>query len=518
MVEPGIEPRSNDILNQILTNRGILWQDLSTNVNDLPDEALLPNIEAVADRISRAMFRNEPLVIFGHDDPDGITSTYILYQFFNTCGYQKHNYFIPNRNIEPHGIQQGFVDFVQERGFSLAITVDNGIASYDGVEKLKQLGCDTIIVDHHLIQPEQLPQAYAILNPQLPESQYPYKMLAGVGVVLMLIRYLATRLDHAVPPSAYFWASVGSIADKVPMNGLNRIVVRHAIENWEAMNDPSLEFLLRNNNRIDSPTDVFNFMQTTARLIANGREERGQHTAMRFLLEQGDAKAQLFQQMEGQRRKWESELNRVFSFLDTITAGFEGNAFIYFDDEDVIPYSLLGTAATYVLGKLDIPTIMLKVHNDDIVCEGRCGEGFNMVEAFRHCKDFLKQYGGHVRAAGFTLETANYDGFLECYNRYLNENPSAISTGAAVADAEAYLDELDPATWESLEILLPFGQQNPEPQIRVRNTNLDALQQHFNIEHGSAAQNQRGNMDAILSWRGIRSVRVLAWTECGTMD
>ncbi|HOZ00482.1 MAG TPA: DHH family phosphoesterase [Candidatus Syntrophosphaera sp.] len=512
MVEPSAQPGRSPLLEQITDKRGLQGADLAADIYTLPDEGLLANIDKVAERIGNALYRNEPLAIFGHDDPDGVTSTYILYQFLNSCGYQKHNYFIPNRNLEPHGIQQSFVDFVAKNGYKLAITVDNGISSQSGVAKLKALGCETIVVDHHLIQPEQLPDALAIVNPQLPECQYPFKQLAGVGVTLMLVRYLGRILEHPVPLSAYFWTAVGSIADKVPMTGLNRILARHVIEHWDELDDPSIEFLARNHTRIDGAMDIFNFMQATARLIANGREEGGQHTALRFLLQRSDAKARLFQNLEEQKNQWEGELNRVFSFLDTVSAGFEGNGFIYFDDDDVIPYALLGTASTYILGKLGIPTLMLKLHNGDIVCEGRCGEGFNMVEAFRACKGLLKQFGGHVRAAGFVLEQANYDAFLECYNDFLAKNPvlapSATDEGY---DAVLALDEFDDANWRDLEYLLPFGQQNPEPRILVPQASLDALQGVFILEHGSLGIPPGKTGAATVHWKGRNSARVLAF-------
>lgn len=512
MTEAQLSSDPQRLLQEIISRRGFAWNELQAGLDTLPDEALLANIDLVTERIRRALYANEPLVIFGHDDPDGLTSTFILYQFFNSCGYQKHNYFIPNRNLESHGVQQSFVEFVRDGGYSLVITVDNGIASLEGVDKLNQLGCDTIITDHHLIQPEQLPHAYAILNPQLPECRYPFKSLAGVGVVLMLIRHLGKVLEHPVPPASYFWAAVGSIADKVPMTGLNRIIVRHVFEHWEEMQDSSVEFLLRNNHRVSSYTDIFNFLQNTARLIANGREDGGQHTAMRFLLQVGDAKAELFQDMEMQKRKWDSELNHIFRFLDSIAAGFEGNSFVYFDDDSMIPYSLLGTAATYILNKLTVPTIILKLHNEHIVCEGRCGEGFNMVDAFRCCKEHLKQFGGHVKAAGFTLDPAHYDAFLECYSGYISATLSSEAPSAEpIVDANAEYSELNAQTWAALELLLPFGQQNPEPVISLREVNIDDLQLNFTVEFGGVSIPSGKTGNAIVHWKNPQTIRILSF-------
>lgn len=495
---------------QLKLSRTLLDQDDDPGLEALPEEALFANIEAVTERIRKAMYHNEPLVIFGHDDPDGITSTYILYDFFNSCGYQRHTYFIPNRNLEPHGIQASFIDHVRQNGYTLAIAVDNGITSAAGVEQLAALGCDTIIVDHHLIQPEQLPRAHAIMNPQLPLCRYPFKGLAGVGVVLMLIRYLGKVLEHPIHNAAYFWTAVGSIADKVPMTGLNRILVRHVLKHWDQITDPSIEFLARNFNRIGSLTDVFNFIQYTARLIANGREEGGQHTAMRFLLQMGDEKATLFQKLEAQKRSWEGELNRVFTFLDTITSGFAGNAFIYFDDDGVIPYNLLGTASTYIVSNHNIPTIMLKIHNGKMVCEGRCSDGFNMVDAFTHCRQHLLQYGGHAKAAGFTMDPAEYDGFLECYNDYLTQKlqKAEYNPGMKV-DVQASLDDLKEHNWRMMEYLLPFGQQNPEPLIMLPDTSIETLQQHLGIEYNSVSIPADKTADLLINWKSPSSVRII---------
>ncbi len=503
----------HDLLCSLLVARGFTEEVLEATLDDLPDEALFANIGEVAERIRSAMYRNEPMVIFGHDDPDGITSTYILYKFLESCGYQKHNYYIPNRNLEPHGIQAGFIDFVRKGGYKLVITVDNGISAKAGVEQLNALGCEVVITDHHLVQADTIPEAYTIMNPQLNSCQYPFKSLAGVGVVLMLIRYLGRIWEHPVDPASYFWAAVGSIADKVPMVGLNRIIVRHVLENFNMVHDETVEFLMRNYSRMNSLSDVYSFVLYTSRLIANGREANGQHTALRFILQLSDAKAKLFQDLEKQKNTWEGELNRVFGFLDSLSADFVGSYFVYYDDEDVIPYSLLGTAATYIVNKLRIPTIMLKFHNGDTVCEGRCGEGFNMVDSFSNCKAYLKQFGGHPKAAGFTMAPANYDAFLECFNAFLVQNWNALPANEFSWDAEAEIEDLTVDCWNKLEVLLPWGQMNSEPILLLRNVNRNQLVENINLDHSGVEVPHTGSGDAVVIWKGASMIRVLHWQE-----
>ncbi|MCK9556828.1 MAG: DHH family phosphoesterase [Candidatus Cloacimonetes bacterium] len=495
---------------RILKARNLLPIDMESSIDDLPDEGLFANIDKVSERIREAIFQNEPMVIFGHDDPDGITSTYILYNYLNSCGYQRHSYYIPNRNLEPHGIQAGFIEHVKKNGYKLVITVDNGISAFKGVEKLNDIGCDVIITDHHLVQSDMLPNAYAVMNPQLPSCEYPFKALAGVGVVLMLIRYLAKVWEHPIDPASYFWTAVGSLADKVPMIGINRILVRHVLKHFEEVSDHTVQFLLRNYSRVDNPTDVNNFLIYTSRLIANGREEGGQHTALRFILQLSDAKARLFEGLEEQKNIWEAELNHVFSFLETLAENFVGNFFVYYDEEDAIPYSLLGTASTFIVNRLGIPTIMLKHHNGNTVCEGRCGEGFNMVDAFTHCKDHLIQFGGHAKAAGFSMNTDSYDGFLECFTDYLSANLiSSNEVDEIHYDVECSLAEMNQEQWQKLEIMLPWGQKNPEPTLLIRGLKVSEMAGSWNLDCGGLHLMKDKEYDCLVLWRSANQLRIL---------
>jgi len=504
------------LLSQIMTARGFTQQDLHQTINDLPDEALLANIEIVAERIREALYRNEPLVIFGHDDPDGITSTYILYRYLNSCGYQKHKYFIPNRIIEHHGIQKSFIDYVKENKFPLVITVDNGISAFDGVEALNQLGCEVLVTDHHLVQPEQIPNAYSILNPQLSHCEYPYKMLAGVGVVLMLIRYLSKLLEHPIEPSLYFWAAIGSIADKVPMTGVNRILVRHVIENWDNLKDYTIDFLQRNYNRVSSVAEKLNFMQYCCRLIANGREENGQHIAMRFLLQVSDEKVRLFQLLEEEKNAWENALNNVFKLVDTLLEEYSGDAFIYYDDEDLIPYTLLGTAATYVVNNLRIPAIFIKKRCEVMVCEGRCTNTFNMVQAFTYCKDSLIQYGGHAKAAGFTMLPDKYNEFIEQFHSYLALHEAEIQSHDLKIDAVVSCSQISNKSWYDLESLLPFGQENPEPIILVKNCVMKQLNERFSIDSCSLKIQETGMLNIVFQLKNANLIKILDYNTVKT--
>lgn len=497
------------LFERVITARSKLEDLAEQSLASLPEESLFAHIEEAAYRIREALYRNEPLIIFGHDDPDGVTSTYLLYSFFTSCGFQRHAYYIPNRNFEPHGIQAGLINRVKEGAYKLLITVDNGISAYEGVEELNKLGCDVIITDHHLIQPELTPNAHSIINPHLPDCNYPFKALAGVGVALMLIRYLAKEWEHPIDNAAYFWTAVGSIADKVPMVGLNRLIVRYVINHFDAVQDDTIRFLVRNYKRMETKTDIFNFLSNTARLIANGREEAGEHKALSFILQLSDEKVRLFEELEEQKNIWENELGRVFNFLEPLTTDFVGNSFIYFDDEEAIPYSLLGTAATYIVNKLHIPTIIFKDHNGKMVCEGRCEDGFNMVEAFTHCKDHLIQFGGHAKAAGFSMDVESYDAFLECFNLYVQNNLKEMAEEEISYDTECTLSEMTEEAWERLELLLPWGQMNPEPTLLIKGLSKADLEDYWIVDGGGLRLNDSMPYDVLALWRNPNQIRIL---------
>ncbi len=505
------------LLSQVIKSRGYTEDELKRTLDDLPDEALLANIESVAERIRTALYDNEPMVIFGHDDPDGITSAYVLYRYLESCGYQKHHYFIPNRNLEHHGIQKSFIDFVKKEHYPLVITVDNGISAYEGVEILNQLGCDVLITDHHLVQPEQIPNAYAILNPQLPECEYPYKMLAGVGVVLMLVRYLSKLLEHPVEPALYFWTAIGSIADKVPMKNINRIIVRYVIDNFDSVKDNTIEFLLRNHNRISSVSDKACFLQYCCRLIANGREKDGQHIALRFMLQRSDEKVRLFQLLEEEKANWESSLNNVFKLVDTLLEDFDSEAFIYFDDEDLIPYPLLGTVATYVVNNMNIPAIFLKKRHDVMVCEGRCSTGFNMVEAFTYCKESLIQYGGHAKAAGFTMNPEKYNTFIELFHEYMKPQLEALKQMHNLhIDGVIDYHQLSNKLWQELDILIPYGQENPEPVLVINNCTIELLSDKFNVDNCGINLPNEGLWNIALQLKSANLLKILDYQPAQT--
>lgn len=355
---------------QILVNRNKTKADYQKQIQDLPDELLLKDLGVAIDRILQALYKNERIVIFGHDDPDGVTSTFLIYDFFDSCGFQNHYYYIPNRLVDHHGIQDSLVDYLKIKEADLLITVDNGISSKDKVEEIKALGIDVVITDHHLFVQENIPLATAVVNPKRSDCSYPYDMIAGVGVALLLVTALAKRLDKKIKASYYFWTAVGSLADRVPMADVNWIIVRHVLEHWEEIEDNTINMLKSICNPINNNFDKINFLTYSYRMIANGRDDGGNHHGLQFMLANEKEKYDEFSLIQTEKKANEQNLFGLNVIIGEILADYDGKGVIFFDHDNRIPGPLLGTCATFLVNSLYEPVIMLKERDDIIICEG----------------------------------------------------------------------------------------------------------------------------------------------------
>lgn len=458
-----IEPQDPDPIEQIRRNRNYSSDFFEADLEHLPPETLLKDVDKATERIIDAVQKKEKILIFGDDDPDGITSTYLLFSFLELIGSQNHFYYIPNRSTDAFGIQPHIVSLVREQGFTLLITVDGGSSSVEGVESLKPLGCDVIITDHHIVPPER-PDAYAMINPKQIDCAYPYKMVAGVGVVLLLIRYASRLLETRIPLSWYFWTMVGTIADKVPLNGVNRIICREVLNNWSRIEDPTVRFLMNYQPCDGMPQSVLNLVNYAYKILSSGRQPGGENRAMDFLLASSHDKSQIIQYLLEKRNDYESHVSNVIDYARNLSVNPEDLYLLLEDIEDRIPLQVLGMTASYLSSQHRIPVLILKPKGEHLVCEARSTAGFNLVKAFENCQEHLIQYGGHAQAAGFSIEPNLLSSFKECFDRYiLRRKEDILDYRTIEIDAVITPQELDFSLHQRLEHFLPFGQGNPEP-------------------------------------------------------
>ena len=218
----------------------------------------------------------------------------ILYDFLKQF-YAKVDYYIPNRQIEHHGIGNNVIKYALNKQSKLLIAIDNGISSVEGVSTLKKEGIDTIILDHHLL-PEATPNAYAIVNPKLFnavnkhdlyfKNNMSLEMLAGVGVSYFFTYLLSQVLRQGFFKEDYlFWASIGTLADRVPLKSVNRLIIRQLLHDWDvSLGHPAIQFMLEKNRYMVHRYEKMDFLHKFINLFYHGREENGKHLCFSFLI------------------------------------------------------------------------------------------------------------------------------------------------------------------------------------------------------------------------------------------
>ncbi len=497
---------------QIIAKRG--YDDTSFNVTleDLPDDALMKDIEKAAQRIIQAIRDKECIIIYGDDDPDGITSTYILFDYLEKLGSQNHFYHVPNRLVDHHGIQEGFVQKARDLGVNLVITVDGCSSSFEGVQALNELGIETIITDHHLVQ-DELPKAYAIVNPKQADCQYPYPMLAGVGVTWLLIRHISKICGVKPDPSYLFWTMVGTVADKAPLDGVNRIICLEVLRSWRAVFDDTAQFLSQYYYTPEDNRSKMNFIAFAYKILSSGRMLDGENRGMRLLLANPVEKRDQLKRLFMEKSEYERKINAVIDIVSQIEP--TGYYFIYFDESDKIPFALYGLAASIVTSRFKIPVIFLKKKKGLVVGEARSTDAINLIDSFNHCSDILVQYGGHARAAGFTLEEDRLPEFEECFGGFLRDRITEIEDAQKIEiDAVLRPFDINEQMFEKLNEFQPFGQGNLEPIFLVKRMTREFMDQTGLLFSGKNALDPYIEYDIVIQLRNDGNMVILDYKLC----
>ncbi len=439
----------------------------------IPNKKLIKDVLKAATRIVKAVKNNEKIVIFGHDDVDGITSTYILFDFLDKIGSYSHYYYIPNRLTDSHGISESFINCVNENNFSLVITVDIGVTSIEGVNKLNDMGCEVIITDHHLISSSNLPNAYAIVNPKRDDCQYPDKTLTGVGIVYFLVSIISELLGITVPDKYIFWTATGTIADKGSMVGINRIICKVVFDNWQKMIDRPLS-LWSNciSKKCTTYFDKNHYIYNMAKLLSCGRDINGENKALYFLLAPDYKQREVVTELFKRRSEYESSLTNVRKLLESISPENKDLFYIYIDEKDEIPLIHSGWAVNYMCYLFKIPVIYIKIKGSLVLGECKCIKPFNFVDALDYCKETLCQFGGHNCAAGFISSVDMLSSFRNLFAQYAETQKDVILNGKKIPiDLEVNKEDI-PSLKNLIMNYSPFGEDAPIPTFLVKNIKI----------------------------------------------
>lgn len=479
--ETGISP----LKAQLLINRGITRKDTATSfltprLSDLTDPMLLKDMGRAVDLIIRAIEKQEQIAVFGDYDADGITSTALIFNFFSDLGIPI-SYYIPDRINEGYSLNPSAINELSDRGVRLIITVDCGVSNTKEIEQAKSLGLEVVVTDHHLV-PDDFNPACPVINPNRPDSSFPFRSLAGVGVAFFLVAGIRVRMremgwfEKCPEPDLRSYldlVALGTVADMVPLIGHNRILVLSGIEVMKNSRWPGIRAIKElsgiNDSTLSSGDLAF---KISPRLNAPGRIGDS-NLGLTALITENDSvameTARVLNNMNSERQRIEGEI--LDQIEETMLPEFDlGNRRIIILSKADWHIGVLGIVASRLLDKYHRPTLLLTIKDGLAVGSGRSIDGYNLHKSMSKLNYLFEKFGGHYHAAGCTLKVENIgeltDGLEAIAREKLKEEDLIPSINI---DGEISLDELTYENVRDIRSLEPFGAGNPEPLFFSKN-------------------------------------------------
>jgi single-stranded-DNA-specific exonuclease len=475
----------SSLLAKVLVSRGldqpaIAKRFLHPRLEDLFDAFLLKDMEKAVDRIAYALERHQRICVYGDYDADGITATALLVRFFRWLGVAAH-YYIPHRLSEGYGLNLAAVKRLLREKCELLITVDNGVSSLEEVAFAQRHGMDVIVTDHHQCG-EELPGAFAVLNPTRPDCAYPFQMLSGVGVAYKLLQALVRRLKIDPARAEEFLGehlalvALGTIADIVPLQDENRVLANFGLQRLQDCRNIGLATALRlAGSRNKTVTSQMVAFALAPRLNAAGRTEHASLGVELLLTEsesEATALARRLNRLNEDRRSIEQEIFSASLKLIERETMVERHRVLVVQGEGWHS-GVTGIVATRIMECFNRPVIVFAVENDVAKGSARSIARYNIHDALTSCRDLLLSYGGHTRAAGLRIYTKNIEAFKRSINTHADEFLSDDDLLPRLAiDAELEPQDLTVAAVSSLEQLEPFGTANPRPVFLLRGVHV----------------------------------------------
>lgn len=457
---------------RLLFSRGIKDEDqlsrfLTPTLDDLHDPYLLHDMDKAVNRIRRAIEQGELILVYGDYDADGMTSASIIKESLEQLGAECLIY-LPNRFTDGYGPNASvYKYFIEQQGVSLIVTVDNGVAGHEAIDLAQSMGVDVIVTDHHSM-PEVLPDAYAIVHPEHPKADYPFKHLAGCGVAFKL----ACALLEEVQVELLDLVAIGTIADMVSLTDENRIMVQYGLE------------VLRNTQRIglqelfeiagiatsDITEETVGF-QLAPRLNALGRLD-DPNPAIDLLTGFDDEEVHEIALMIQEKNEERKEI--VQAIYEEAKNLVDPSKSVQVLAKEGWNPGVLGIVAGRLLEELGQTVIVLNIEDGRAKGSARSIEAVDIFEALDPHRALFIAFGGHAGAAGMTLEAEQLDALSEILETYVKDKGiDDKGKSKLYLDEELDLENLSLDTVKSFERLAPFGMDNQKPVFYIRDFQVE---------------------------------------------
>lgn len=466
------------------------------------DPFKLTDMDAAVNRLIAAIKGNERIVIFGDYDVDGVTAVSSLYLYLSSKGADVE-YYIPNRIGEGYGLNTAAIDRFCKNGIKLVITVDTGITAVKEAEYAKTVGIDMIVTDHHECH-DIIPSACAVVNPHRPDCSYPFKELAGVGVVFKFICAIEQRLCpddtrylNRICAEYGDMVAIGTVADVMPLIDENRLIVSVGLRSIERGSRPGVVALIdaaagekknqKSSNKKKRVTSSLIGYTIAPRINAAGRMGSASLAVELFLTNDKAHAGRIASELcEANKERQVTENQIVEQAYEKIETECDlSNDRIIVLDSDEWHHGVIGIVSSRITERYNMPSIMISFRDsvgdgDDAVGKGsgRSIKGINLVGLLSECSEYLEKFGGHELAAGLSVKRGKINAFRKALNACIeNRLPDGNPPVQFEADTEVEADEINLKNAEELYLLEPYGVANPVPVLLLCDAVIMDVQQ-----------------------------------------
>lgn len=476
------------VLAPLFVHRGITDPDsarqfLSPSLSHLHAPEQMTGLHAAVDRLDAAIERKEPILIYGDYDVDGTMAVIILKTAIELCGGAA-DFHVPHRIREGYDMRGDVIERAAAAGIRLIVSVDMGIRAFAPAETAQRLGVDLIVTDHHLPGPDGVPKAVAVMNPNQPGCEYPYKQLCGAGVAFKLAQGLMQRRLDAKDQNRFLLSfmkvvAIATIADAVPLTGENRVFASLGLDGLRKAVNPGLKALLEvaQISAKRPPTSGEVGFRIAPRINAAGRMDVARDVIELFSAKDPARARELAAKLDQLNADRQEEERRILRAVDERFTGDPAlcDAYCIVVDGEGWHRGVIGIAATRVVERYNRPTLVISRDGEEAFGSGRSIRAFHLLEAIESCGPLFSRYGGHAHACGFAMPSANVEELRTRLDAFARTRLTPADFDPALdLDAELWLGEITPELFQALRLLEPFGVGNPEPVFAARGVQLTA--------------------------------------------
>ena len=447
-----------------LNNR--IKDDKYKALKDMPQPHLFKDMQKATNRIVAALKNDETINIIGDYDADGVNSTAIMVEFFNKAVGVEVNYIIPNRFEHGYGISEAILDMVYD---GIIITVDNGISAVEPALICKQRGLDLIITDHHTVG-EQLPDAYAIVNPKQSDCTFPFPEICGAHVAWYLCASIKKELGLKYNLMELFdFLTIAIIADIMPMVSLNQTIVKRGLQILVSSQRPAFVALRKRFGFSNIITEEDIGFKIAPLINCAGRMEDAS-IALEFLLSYDtfEANELLDYLIElNERRKKEQQ-----AIYEEAKVQVDSNDEVIVVSSDDWNEGIVGIVASKLCDTFKKPSFVFHTNEQKAKASARSVANINLYDLITKVKDYTIGYGGHKGAAGLLVENSKLNDFKKAINQAINEIPKEdkIITNEALCQID--LHNVNSELFNTIYSFRPFGLENSLPVFYFENIQI----------------------------------------------